>query len=152
MFIKPSLKGKVARQSRDGWVREMEKDFEFTGYNKKLKENSRILRKEMTPQEKHLWYDFLKNYPIRFNRQRSIGNYIVDFYSSKAKLVIEVDGSQHYEDKIKQEDEERTCEINRYGIDVIRFSNYDINTNFEGVCMEIDRVVCKKLRISTQVF
>ena len=142
----------MARQSRDGWVGKMDKDFEFTGYNKKLKENSQKLRKEMTPQERHLWYDFLKNYPIRFNRQRPIGNYIVDFYSSKAKLAIEIDGSQHYEDKNKKEDEERTRIIKSYGIDVIRFSNYDINTNFEGVCMEIDRVICEILRISTQIF
>lgn len=130
----------------------MKKDFEFTGYNKQLKEKSRVLRKEITPQEKHLWYDFLKKYPIRFNRQRPIGNFIVDFYSSKAKLVIEVDGSQHYEDDNKIEDDIRTHIINNYGIDVIRFSNYDINTNFEGVCMEIDKVVCEKLGLKTQVF
>ena len=132
--------------------KEMSKKDLFTGYNKNLKENSRKLRVEMTPQEKHLWYDFLKNYPVRFNRQRPIGNFIVDFYSSKAKLAIEIDGGQHYEDKNRTEDEKRTNIINRYGVDVIRFSNYDINTNFEGVCREIDRFICEKLDIKTQVF
>lgn len=132
--------------------KDVAKDYKFTGYNDKLKSFSRALRKDMTPQEKHLWYDFLKNYPIRFNRQRSVGNYIVDFYSSKAKLAIEIDGSQHYEDKNVQEDKSRTKMLNNYGIDVIRFSNYDINTNFEGVCMEIDRFICEKLKIESKVF
>lgn len=113
--------------------------------NKKLLEQAKILRKDMTKQEKHLWYDFLKNYPIRWYKQRIIGNFIVDFYCSQAKLVIELDGSQHYEYNAMEYDEWRTKIINIYDIEVIRFSNYDVDTNFEGVCFEIDRVVKERL-------
>lgn len=133
-------------------VLSMANKFNFTQYNKNTKNVSRALRKNMTVQEKHLWYDFLKDYHIKFYRQRPVNDFIIDFYSSKAKLAIEIDGSQHYEDKNKLKDENRTKTLNDYGIDVIRFSNYDINTNFEGVCMEIDRVVCKKLGIKSKLF
>ncbi len=119
----------------------------FTGYNIKLKENARTLRKNMTEQERRLWYCFLKDYPIKIYRQRSIGNFIADFYCSKAKVVIEIDGSQHYfEDGVKY-DEYRTQMIEKYDIKVIRFSNYDVNTNFEGVCLEIDREICERIGI-----
>lgn len=129
----------------------MTKDFKYTGYNKSLKTNSRLLRSAMTPEEKQLWYHFLKNYPIRFNRQRPIGNYIVDFYSSKAKIAIEIDGCQHYEDAHFTADIERTSFINSLGIDVIRFSNSDIKTNFEGVCLYIDKTICDKLGLESQL-
>lgn len=125
------------------------KDYKFTGYNNELKENSRELRKNMTEQERRLWYCFLKDYPIKTYRQRAIGNYIADFYCSKAKVVIEIDGSQHYMDKGMEHDEHRTQTINDFGVEVIRFSNYDVNTNFEGVCLEIDKEICKRLRIKT---
>ncbi len=128
------------------------KDYEFTGYNGKLKEQSRTLRKNMTEQEKRLWFCFLKGYPIRMYRQRAIGSYIADFYCSKAKVVIEIDGSQHYMDKGMEYDEYRTQAINEFGVEVIRFSNYDVNTNFEGVCMEIDKVISKKMGLDMQVF
>ena len=130
----------------------MPKDFKYTGYNKNLRANSRALRKDMTPEEKQLWYHFLKNYPIRFNRQRPIGNYIVDFYSSKAKLIIEIDGCQHYEEVNLIADAERTDFIKGLGIDVIRFSNHDIKTNFEGGCSYIDKIICEKLGLNSQLF
>ena len=123
------------------------KDKNFTGYNQKLKEKARELRKDMTEQERHLWYCFLKDYPIKIYRQRVIGNYIVDFYCSKAKVVIEIDGSQHYTDEGIDYDDYRTEMIEEFGIKVIRFSNYDVNTNFEGVCLEIDREICERLGI-----
>ena len=124
-----------------------EKDYNYTGYNNALKESSRKLRKEMTEQEKRLWYCFLKNYPVKFVRQRPIGSYIADFYCSKAKLIIELDGSQHYTDEGKEYDENRTYVINQFDVEVIRFSNHDINTSFEGVCIEIDKVISQKLNI-----
>ncbi len=99
----------------------------------------------MTKQEKHLWYDYLKFYPVRFHCQRPIGNYIADFYCSKAKLVIELDGGQHYTQEGMEYDNFRSEAINTLGVEVIRFSNYDIDTNFEGVCCEIDRIIKKRI-------
>ena len=117
------------------------KDYEYTGYNKNLKEVARTLRKNMTDQERHLWYCFLRKYPIKFVRQRPIGSYVADFYCSEAKLIIEIDGSQHYTDEGKKHDDNRTYVINQYGVEILRFSNYDVDTNFQGVCYEIDRYV-----------
>ena len=123
------------------------KNNDFTGYNSKLKEQSKTLRKNMTEQERRLWYCFLRKYPIKIYRQRTIGSYIADFYCSKAKIVIEIDGSQHYTDEGMNYDENRTVAINEFGVEVIRFSNYDVDTNFEGVCLEIDREICERLWI-----
>ena len=125
----------------------MEKDFSYTLYNPNLKDNARNLRKSMTPQERRLWYCFLKDYPLKFYRQRVIGVYIADFYCSKAKLVIEIDGSQHYTEEGISYDEVRTFIINELGIEVIRFTNQDIDTNFEGVCLEINRIIGKQLNL-----
>lgn len=122
-----------------------EKDYEYTAYNKTLLPSARSLRKNMTPQESHLWYDFLKSYPIKIYRQRPIGTYIADFYCSKANLIIEIDGSQHYTEDGKKYDDNRTQVINQFGVEVIRFSNYDINTNFEGVCTAIDIEIRKRV-------
>ena len=110
-------------------------------YNEKNITLAKNLRKNATPQEKHLWYDFLTKYEVRFQRQKAIENFIADFYCHKAKLIIEIDGSQHYTDEGKKHDENRTYVINQYGIEVLRFSNYDVDTNFQGVCYEIDRYV-----------
>ena len=115
-------------------------------YNKKNIPLARNLRKNATPQENHLWYDFLSKYEIRFQRQKSIGDYIADFYCHKAKLVIEIDGSQHYTPQGKQEDQFRTERLAEFGLNVIRFSNRQINTNFRGVCEYIDLVVKASLR------
>jgi very-short-patch-repair endonuclease len=105
--------------------------------NAKLTKNSQNLRKNMTKEERHLWYDFLKNQPITFNRQKVIGNYVVDFYCASANLVIEIDGSQHYEDVGKVKDIKRDNYLKSMQLSVLRYSNYDINNNFEGVCADI---------------
>ena len=100
------------------------------------------LRKSATKEENHLWYDFLKDYPIQFNRQKPFGPYFTDFYCDKAKLVIELDGSQHYEGNAPEYDAVRTEYLEKVEkLTVLRFTNRDINTNFEGVCITIDRVV-----------
>ena len=113
--------------------------------NKNLLEASRVLRKNMTDQEKHLWYDYLSKYPVRWYKQRIIDNFIVDFYCSKAMLVVELDGSQHYEKDAMEYDEFRTKIINLYNIEVLRFSNYDVDNNFEGVCAVIDKAVKERM-------
>ena len=124
----------------------------FTGYNKNLKKASQELRKGMTPQEKHLWYDFLKNYPVLFYRQRPIYRFIADFYCAKAKLVIEIDGSQHYSEEGMEYDSLRSEIINKYGVAVIRFSNSDIDNNFEGVCTTIDKIVNARISEALKEF
>ena len=95
------------------------------------------LRKKMTPWEKRLWYHFLRDYPIRFQRQKTIGDYIADFYCAKARLVIELDGGGHYTDEQKQKDDRRTAALEQMGLTVIRFCNTDIDRNFRGVCEAI---------------
>jgi very-short-patch-repair endonuclease len=109
--------------------------------NKNLTNISQNLRRNMTKEERHLWYDFLRNYPVQFNRQKVIGNYIVDFYCHKAKLVVELDGSQHFEDIGYGTDRIRTEYLNNLGLDVIRISNNEIWANFHGVCEAIDQFV-----------
>ena len=99
------------------------------------------LRKNATKQENHLWYDFLSKYEVRFQRQKAIDNFIADFYCYKAKLIIEIDGSQHYTEEGRQKDEFRTEILEEYDLTVIRFTNHQINTNFRGVCDYIDAVV-----------
>lgn len=110
-------------------------------YNEKNIPLAKNLRKNATPQENHLWYDFLSTYPIRFQRQKAIGEYIADFYCHKAKLVIEIDGSQHYETSEMAKDAFRTETLAAYGLKVIRFSNRDVDRNFHGVCEYIDATV-----------
>lgn len=107
-------------------------------YNKKLIPNAKSLRKTMTKQEKHLWYDFLSKHPIRFQRQKTIDNFIADFYCFKAKLIIEIDGSQHYTEQGQAYDIERTAILERYGLRVLRFTNKDVDMNFEAVCNTIN--------------
>ena len=92
------------------------------------------LRKEMTKEERRLWYDFLRSYPVRFSRQKVLGKCIVDFYSAEARLVIESDGSQHYEDDNMRKDAERTAFLKTYGFTVIRVPNNEVSSNFSGVC------------------
>ena len=109
--------------------------------NPKLTPNAKTLRKNMTPQERHLWYDYLKNLPFTVNRQKVIGKYIVDFYIACAKIVIEIDGSQHYETDGKLSDYERDEHLKKTGLQIIRISNHDINTNFDGVCEYISEKI-----------
>ena len=110
-------------------------------HNKELTPLAKQLRREMTKEERHLWYDFLRTYPVRFSRQKVLRRYIVDFYSAKAKLVIELDGSQHYGAEQVAKDAERTAFLNGYGLQVIRIPNHEVSENFEGVCAYIDAVV-----------
>ena len=105
--------------------------------NSKLTGNAKTLRKNMTKEERHLWYDFLKTLPITVNRQKVIGNYIIDFYIASAKIVVELDGSQHYEDKGIANDTKRDAFLNDLGIKVLRYSNLDVNQRFESVCEDI---------------
>ncbi len=114
-------------------------------HNKILTPYARELRKNMTKQERHLWYDFLRNYPVRFLRQKIIESYIVDFYCSKANLVIEIDGDQHYQDENIISDELRSKTLEKYNLKVIRFTNIDVDKNFEGVCNTIDNIVKESL-------
>ena len=113
--------------------------------NNNLLERARRLRREMTPQERTLWYMFLHTYPVKFYKQRIVESFIVDFYCHAAKLVIELDGSQHYEPQGQAYDEERTAILQKYGLEVLRFSNYDVNTDFRAVCEQIDYTVKRRL-------
>ena len=99
----------------------------------------------MTPEEKHLWYDFFRAYPIRFRRQKILGKYIADFYCAEAQLVIELDGSGHYTPEAKQYDAERTNFLKEYGLLVVRILNAEVRRNFYGVCEYIDRIVKKRI-------
>ena len=105
--------------------------------NSKL-EKARRLRREMTPHERKLWYLFLRKYPVKIYKQRIIGGFIVDFYCASAKLVIEVDGSQHYEPQGAAYDSKRSELLTDLGLEVLRFSNREIDRDFQGVCEQID--------------
>ena len=113
--------------------------------NEKLTALSQTLRRNMTREERHLWYDFLKSQPVIFKRQKVIGNYIVDFFCAEAKLVIELDGSQHYEDDKIVKDAERTAFLESYGLTVLRIPNNEVNRNFQEVCQDIDMAVKQSL-------
>ena len=109
--------------------------------NEKLTPFAQRLRKEMTPEERHLWYDYLKKLPCTVNRQKVFGSYIADFYIASADLVIELDGSQHYTEEAQEYDRERTNYLNSLGLEVIRISNLDVNRKFQSVCEYIDNAV-----------
>ena len=113
----------------------------FLPHNKKLLEYARSLRREMTPQERRLWYEFLKDSPMKFYRQRVIGNFIVDFYCASARLVVEIDGGQHCDEVVAEYDSKRTGFLNSLGITVLRYTNLDVGENFEGVCADIENFV-----------
>ena len=106
-------------------------------YNKNLVSNARTLRKNMTPEEKHLWYDFLKRLPVNVRRQHNIENYIVDFYIAEKKIVIEVDGRQHLLPEHKEADEQRDDALATWEISVLRYSNDNIRNNFNAVAEDI---------------
>ena len=115
-------------------------------YNEKNITLAKNLRKRATPQENHLWYDFLSKYAVRFQRQKAIDDFIADFYCHQAKLIIEIDGSQHHTKQGIEKDEFRTEILEGYNLKVIRFTNRQINTNFRGVCEYIDAAVKASLR------
>ena len=109
--------------------------------NNALLPRARTLRREMTPQERRLWYCFLRGYPVKIYKQRIIGNYIADFYCAAAKFVIELDGSQHYEAEGQAYDEVRDRFLMEQGLRVLRFGNHEINAYFDQVCDAIDRAI-----------
>ena len=114
-------------------------------HNKNIVPLARALRKGMTQEERRLWYDFLRSYPVKFQRQKVLGNYIADFYCAKAKLVIELDGSGHYTPEGKTRDEKRTEFLAGYDLKVIRIINSEITKNFLGVCQYIEKTVSEAL-------
>lgn len=115
-------------------------------YNRKNLQNAKNLRKQMTPWERHLWYDFLKNLPIHIYRQKPIDNYILDFYCAKAKLAIELDGSGHSTKSATEHDSVRTMKLNKLGIKAIRYFNNDIDTHFEAVCEDIYKEISQRIK------
>lgn len=125
-----------------------EKAAPYTAYNTALLPRSRELRRKMTVTERHLWYDFLRDYPIKFYKQRSVDNFILDFYCDCAKLAIEIDGGQHYLDDIKDYDAMRTAILTGYGIEVIRFSNLDVSKSFGSVCRAIELKINERLTLA----
>ena len=106
-------------------------------HNSKLTPNAKTLRKAMTKEERHLWYDCLKLLPVTVNRQKVIGRYIVDFYCASAKIVIELDGSQHFEDAAMESDRERDAYLSSLGLTVLRYTNLQVNRSFKEVCEDI---------------
>lgn len=118
----------------------------YNGKNTILAKN---LRKNATKQENHLWYDFLRSYEIKFQRQRTIDDFIADFYCQKANLIIEIDGNQHYSMDGINKDNYRTERLESYGLTVIRFTNNQIDNEFYEVCEYIDETV--KSIISSKV-
>jgi len=114
-------------------------------HNKEIVSTAKMLRKSMTKEEKHLWYDYLRTNPARFTRQKVLGKYIADFYSAKAKLIIELDGSQHYSEEGLRKDAERSAYLEEYGLTVIRILNEEINKNFYGVCEYIEHITIHRL-------
>lgn len=114
-------------------------------YQKNLIPRAKELRSNATPQENHLWYDFLRTYPIRFQRQKTIDRFVVDFYCHRAKLVVELDGSQHFTEEGMAYDQERSDVLAGYGLYVRRFNNLEIDQNFSAVCEEIHRLVQERM-------
>ena len=114
-------------------------------HNNTIVPTAKMLRKNMTREEKHLWYDFLRTYAVRFSRQKVLGKYIADFYCAEAKLVIELDGLQHFTEDGKQYDAERTRFLEGYGLKVVRIPNGEVGRNFRGVCEYIDGLVRQSL-------
>ena len=119
--------------------------------SKEMISRARQLRHDMTKEERHLWYDFLRAYVPRFTRQKIVEPYILDFYCCAAGLAVELDGGQHYEIDGKAYDERRTAYLQKQGIQVIRFSNFDVMRNFEDVCFEIDTTVKELLARKSDV-
>ena len=113
-----------------------------------LTKRSRRLRRNMTRQEKHIWYDYLRKLPFTINRQMVIGSYIVDFYCAKAGIVIEIDGIQHYWKKQYLYDKKRTEKLESYGLQVIRFTNKEIDTKFESICIFMDKIFNEHIKES----
>ena len=120
-------------------------------HNVSLTSNAKTLRKNMTKEERLLWYEFLRNYPVRFLRQKVIDHYIVDFYCHEARLIIELDGSQHYEEEGMRKDADRTEWLEKRGLTVVRIPKNEVQRNLRGVCDYIDLQVKRRLSVSKMV-
>ena len=109
--------------------------------NNSILQTAKMLRKNMTPHERKLWYLFLRQYPVKIYKQRIVESFIVDFYCASARLVIEIDGSQHFTEQGMEYDKERSAVIEAYGLKVLRFTNYEVDTDFKSVCETIDEEI-----------
>ena len=116
-------------------------------YEKDMTQIAQTLRKNMTPEEKKLWYQYLRDYPARFKRQKPFGRYVLDFYCASAKLSIELDGAQHFTEEGRERDENRTSYLNSIGIRELRFTNADVQRKFADVCKMIDAAVGEQLAV-----
>ena len=116
-------------------------------HNKNIVPFAKELRRNMTKEEKHLWYDFLRSYEVKFLRQKPIGNYIADFYCASAKIIIELDGSQHYDEINIEKDTKRTEYFKQFNITVLRIPNNYVNQHFDAVCLYIDNAVKQSLSV-----
>ena len=114
-------------------------------YERTMIPRAKELRKAMTPQETRLWYGFLKDYPVRFQRQKTISSFIADFYCFRARLIVEIDGVQHYTAQGKAYDLERSAILERYGLKVIRFTNQEVEEHFRRVCVSIAQTVEERM-------
>ena len=114
-------------------------------HNSSLTKNAKVLRKNMTKEERHLWYDFLREYPVRFLRQKVIDHYIVDFYCHRARLIVELDGSQHFDEAEMRRDADRTKHLEARGFQVVRIPNNAVNENFRGVCEYVDQLIRERI-------
>ena len=110
-------------------------------HNSSLTSKAQALRKNMTKEERRLWYEYLRTYPCRFRRQVAFGKYILDFYCAAAKLIVELDGSQHYEEEAREKDQQRTAYLEQCGLYVFRVANNQIKESFDAVCEAIDLIV-----------
>ena len=113
--------------------------------NGELVSRARELRRDMTKEERRLWFDYLRTNPVRFSRQKVLGRYIADFYCAQAGLVLELDGSQHYEPEEQEKDAQRTAYLEKYSIHVVRIPNNEVTGNFRGVCEYIDSLVKQRM-------
>lgn len=113
-------------------------------YDSDMTQVAQMLRRRTTPEENKLWYQFLRKYPVQFKRQKPIGRFVLDFYCTKAKLAVEFDGAQHFMPEGQESDANRTGYLNSLGIEVIRFTNNEVNGQFEAVCRAIDAAVCSR--------
>ena len=116
----------------------------YRPYNKNLKPVAQELRTNATKQENHLWYDFLREFRPRFTRQRIVGSYILDFFCPQAMLEVELDGQQHYEEAQINYDHERTAFLRQFDIEVLRFSNIDVEHDWDAVCKKIEETVVSR--------
>lgn len=115
--------------------------YRFVPYRRNLKGRSRSPRRDPSPAERKLWFEFLRDLPVKFTRQKPLGRFVADFYCASRLLVVELDGDSHYDDRAARYDATRTAELAALGVRVIRFSNTDVMQSFEGVCAVILRAI-----------